>query len=398
MNDINFDHKAIEALVVGNQDLERLESLLDQFNIFEAIGAVHVEIRHSTFLSFLLDPSQNHGLGDIFVKRLLQKALANALRQTLPVTPIDLDIWDLDGLMVQREWQNIDIFLTDDRNRLAVIIENKIDGSEHGEQLQRYRKIVNQLYPNWHIVGLYLTPEGDQPTDDLYLPVDYLSICEILEQLAETRSITLGPDIRIAILHYTQMLRRHIVSESEIADLCQQIYRKHQRALDLIYEYRTDQQAAIQDILVNLISEQPKLELDHTSKSYIRFAVKEWDAPILLQGEGWTLSKRMLLFEFKNYVDRLALHFLIGPGPNDIRQRILDMAHAHTPLLRPSQHALGKKWNAIFVRPILLAKDYEDTTAEEIEVEIRKKWLQFIEHDLPQITSILKSESWIWEK
>jgi hypothetical protein len=50
MNDINFDHKAIEALVVGNQDLERLESLLDQFNIFEAIGAVHVEIRHSTFL------------------------------------------------------------------------------------------------------------------------------------------------------------------------------------------------------------------------------------------------------------------------------------------------------------------------------------------------------------
>ena len=42
------------------------KSILDQFNIFEAMGAVHVEVRHSEFLSFLLDPYQNHGLGDTF--------------------------------------------------------------------------------------------------------------------------------------------------------------------------------------------------------------------------------------------------------------------------------------------------------------------------------------------
>ena len=186
------------------------------------------------------------------------------------------------------------------------------------------------------------------------------------------------------------------MSESEIADLCQQIYRKHQRALALIYEYRTDQQAAIQDILVNLISEQSQLELDHTSKSYIRFGVKELDIPILLMGEGWTRSKRMLLFQFDNNVDRLTLHLVIGPGPNETRQKLLDMAHAHKPLFRPSQQALGKKYNTIYIRQILSAKGYEETTVEEIEAEIRKKWLQFIEHDLPQITAILKSEKWIW--
>jgi hypothetical protein len=397
MNDTDFDKKALETLVVDNKELERLETLLAQFNIFEAIGAVHVEVRHSDFLSFLLDPTQNHALGDIFIKRLLQKALANLSQKILPVTPIDLDIWDLNGLMVQREWQNIDIFLTDERNHLAVIIENKIDSSEHGEQLGRYRKIVNQHYPNWQIVALYLTPDGDQPTDEAYLAIDYTSICEILEQLVETRSSTLGPDIRVAIIHYSQMLRRHIVSESEIADLCQKIYRKHKYALDMIFEYRTDQQAAVYDILVNVINGQPLIELDHSTKSEIRFGVKEWDVPILLKGEGWINSNRMLMFQFRNSVNRLVLYLIIGPGPNEIRQKILDMAHAHTPLLRPAQHALGKKWNTIYTRNFLTVKDYEETTAEEIESEINKKWQQFMEHDLPQIMSFIKSENWIWD-
>ena len=34
------DRKALEDFVVGNEDLERLEALLDRFNIFEAIGVV----------------------------------------------------------------------------------------------------------------------------------------------------------------------------------------------------------------------------------------------------------------------------------------------------------------------------------------------------------------------
>jgi hypothetical protein len=67
------DLEAPEALVVDNPELERLEALLDEFNIFEAIGAVRVELRHSDFLAFLLNPTQNHGLGDAFVKRLLEK-------------------------------------------------------------------------------------------------------------------------------------------------------------------------------------------------------------------------------------------------------------------------------------------------------------------------------------
>ena len=46
--------KLLEQFVVNNADLERLESLLNQFNIFEAVGMARQEIRHSYFLAFLL--------------------------------------------------------------------------------------------------------------------------------------------------------------------------------------------------------------------------------------------------------------------------------------------------------------------------------------------------------
>jgi hypothetical protein len=397
MNNSDTDIKTLEALVINNPDLERLESLLGQFNLFEALGAVHVEVRHSDFLAFLLAPSESHGLGDFFVKRLLQSALSISAGQTLPITLIDLDTWDFDEMIVLREWQNIDLLLLDQRNQLAVIIENKIHSSEHSDQLGRYWRTIQQHYPDWRILGLFLSPEGDPPSDDNYNAIGYASVCEILENLIKTRSSALNSDVRVAIIHYTQMLRRHIMSESEIAELCQRIYRKHKRAIDMIYEYRPDQQGAIQEMLVRLVESEPNLILDHSSKSYVRFGLKEWDVPLLHQGEGWTNTGRMLLFQFNNFEDRLWLYLVIGPGPIDTRQKLHDVAHAHKPPFKPAYRALNKKWNTIYQREILSPSTYHGTTAEEKEVEIQKKWAQFLAHDLPQIQSFLKSEAWIWK-
>src|SRR3954454_8015648 len=80
--------QALEAFVVDNTDLETLEGLIAQFNIFEAIGVVRQELRHSDFLAFLLDPRQNHGLGDTFVRRLLQKILIDARGLASSLSPV----------------------------------------------------------------------------------------------------------------------------------------------------------------------------------------------------------------------------------------------------------------------------------------------------------------------
>jgi len=74
------DLQVLEALVVNNPDLERLEALLEQFNIFEALGMVRQELRHSDFLAFLCNPSAPHGVGDSEIALLCQRLYARHRR------------------------------------------------------------------------------------------------------------------------------------------------------------------------------------------------------------------------------------------------------------------------------------------------------------------------------
>jgi hypothetical protein len=80
--------KHLEDFVLDNDDLERLEALVNPFNIFEAVGAVRQELRHSDFLAYLLDPQQNHGLQDLFAKRLLQRSVSRSPETPIPVNSI----------------------------------------------------------------------------------------------------------------------------------------------------------------------------------------------------------------------------------------------------------------------------------------------------------------------
>src|SRR6185437_4334491 len=120
----------------------------------------------------------------------------------------------------------------------------------------------------------------------------------------------LKPDVRVLISHYAQLLRRHIVVDSEIADLCRKIYSKHAKAIDLILEHRPDNEAKLRDYLEGMIKRQPGLVFDENpSKAYIRFALREWDVPKLLappelRRPEWK-SGRILLFEFQNRPDCL---------------------------------------------------------------------------------------------
>ena len=395
---MNEERISLEQLVIDNPDLERLESLLEQFNIFEVLGAVRQEVRHSDFLAFLMDPQQHHGLGGDFVKRFLQKALTGVNQSSLPVTAIDLDIWSLDDLEVHREWHNIDILLVSESNQMAVVIENKVYSQEHSNQLQRYRKIAAQHYPNHRLLFLFLTPEGEEPSDDNYLSVSYDLVCSLVENLAQSREASLGPDVRTLMQHYTSMLRRYILSESEIDELCRKIYRKHQKALDLIYEYKPDLQSDLQELVETVIGETPGMALDHCSKSYIRFGLEDWDIPILLQGQGWTRSKRIMLFEFLNDEQSLRLKLTIGPGPLEVRQKLHALSFGEYPPLKTAFKALGKQFNTVYLREFLSKKDYEDASLDDLEVKVRKHWEEFIRGDLEKIKAILRKQDWLWEE
>ena len=392
------DRQALEAFLLDNPDIGRLEAMLDEFNLFEAIGAVRQELRHSDFLAFLLNPQERHGLGSSFAQRFLL-AVVQAAEEETAVTPLDLALWSGDNLEVRREWRNIDILLLDAEAKLAVLIENKVGSDEHSQQLARYWRTVRQQFPGWRILAIFLTPDGRDPSYANYLPADYGLIHTLINELIQAQASAISPDVQTALRHYAQLLRRHIMPDSDIAQLCQRIYRKHQRALDLIFEHRPDLQAEMRDFLVKMIEETPGMTLDHPTKTWIRCCPEAWDTPVLRQGSGWTASNRILLLEFGNDPARLHLKAKIGPGPQEIREQLFELALNHCPPFVIGKRrglSIHGKHKSIYTQDFLRARDYEDATLDDLAPRIQRAWDNFIEKTLPEITAVLQGADWLW--
>ncbi len=136
--------------------------------------------------------------------------------------------------------------------------------------------------------------------------------------------------------------------------------------------------------------------MDDSIKSRVRFTVQEWDnIPALLTSTDWTQSGRILLFEFWNAPGSLQLKLMIGPGSGEVRQKLFDMARGNSNVLVPSK--TEGRHSRIFIRQFLDRGMYEDTAESERERELRKRWVEFVEEDLPQIDTVLKKEQWIWQ-
>lgn len=389
------DLELLQNFLINNPELDLLEELTDQFNIFEVLGAVRVELRHSDFLAYLLNPNQNHGLGSNFLRRLLEGILLES-GTTQEIRPIDLELWDLDDIEVRREWQNIDIFLLDDTHKFVVIIENKIKSGESPNQLNEYLQTVRHQFWGYKVLPIFLTPDGATPSLDSYLAVSYQTVCEMLEHTINRRKSTLGSEVFTVIQHYTQMLRRYIMDESEISELCRSIYRKHQRALDLIYEYRPDLQGIIRDYLVDLINHNPDFKIIRNIKSEIRFIPVQWEIQGLKSGIESPDSDRLLFWYFQIRPNGLSIRLLIGPGQKDLRQKLLDMALINHPPFKSSYKNLNQMWNNIYATTILGAKDYEELEVDAIKEKIRNAMQKFLESDFIAVLKLVKEQDWIW--
>jgi len=386
------ERKMLEELIINNPDLERLESLLGEFNIFDAIGVRRQELRHSDFLAYLLDPNKSRGLGETFSKKLLQKAIQNSGASKPSISLFELDEMSLTSMRVSREWNNIDIFLRDDSHGFAVVVENKLDTGEHDDQLKRYQQAVEKQYPKF--IGLYLTIDGSIPqeyegTD--YLPIDYRIICGLLENISVTKSSTINSNVRLLIEHYVEMLRRHIVNDSEIDKLCQSIYDNHTDALKLIYERKRDQQSLIRELVVELINSERSIELENDTKSSIYFAIKKWDTirSLKFDSNSWARSGRLLLFIFDNYANVLTLRLIICSGDVDIQQKIIDWVNSQEKVFNKHPKAPNKTSTTIYSQQFISSRTYKELSSEELDARVRVEWDDFVENKLPKIAETI---------
>ena len=309
----------------------------------------------------------------------------------MPINAIEIDVTDLDGLEVRREWRNLDLLLVEKDKKILIVIENKIDSSEGDNQLKTYSKRVNSLYPEYRKLKIFLTPEGREPSQDDWLPYSYREIQNQLEKIIESKKTVVGDEILSLVTHYNEMLRRHILTDSEIIELCQTIYKNHKDALDLIFENKPDLQLDLSEYLQEKVKEDQELNSDTSSKTYIRFSLPAWDQfDVQSTGSGWTESGNILLFEFRNYETSLGLSLIIGPGPDKIRKDLYQTAVDNQDKLEAPRKSLTSKWTQIHKVPILSKKDYEDPDFDELCNQIDRFWANRLFKEVEKIKPIFK--------
>lgn len=386
---MNEDLKILDDFIINNKDLEKLESLISEFNFFEAIGSVRQELRHSDFLAFLLKPNSINGIGDVFIKKLLKHLIHKS--QSSNLTAVDFDVLDYSDVSVERELKNIDILIKVPSLNFYCVIENKIYSGEGKNQLKTYESTMNKEFPNSEKLFVYLTPEGLEPSSHNWIILSYSEISRILSTALNAKKSLLGTDLETIMRHYLTMLDHHIIPDSKVAELCKKIYNNHKAALNLIYEHKPDILLDINGFLRKIISNDTKnnLVLDHCSKQYVRFAPKPWDEmSFQSKGEGWTKSGRILLFEFRNYENKLSLNLVIGPGDNEMREDLYNKIMQAANLSVNKSRNLTDKWFAAYTKNILSSEDYEKNQ-ETIEEKIQSSWDKFIKYDFIKLKDLI---------
>lgn len=390
------DMDVLTEFVVHNAELEELEDKLRQFNIFEAVGMQWQEIRHSAFIAFLLAPQQAHGLGEDFLKKVIQRSLLSSRSASLPVNVVNLHLMNLDKTVVEREWNNIDILLLNHPHQLAVIIENKLQSGEHDNQLDRYFQMVQRQYPDWRILGLYLTIDGEQPSDSRYLPISYADIADIVGALVISRETVLGPDVRTLMHHYVQMLRRNIVSDAELDELCRQIYQKHKRALDLIVARIPDKQAIIHQALLKMVVETPGIRLRWHGRTGISFHPEEWDVPALQYAGGKDAPALIFQFYIYNTTDYVKMWLEIRKASEERRKPLFEMGIKYGKPFTSRSRRIGKNWNAVYSRYLVTRKQMPQLETTDVVAKAYEQFSIFVQNDLPAIQKALNAQDWVW--
>lgn len=227
----------LQNLLLDYENLRKLDKWKNKINLFRVLGISQTEIRHSNLLAWLLDPRGNHQLGNAVLREFLRDIIVNGQVNEC----FELLLSNQNDFIVRREWKHIDILLISYATKTVIAIENKVNARESKTQLNRYRNILEEEFKReerWAHVYLFLTPDGDEPSDANWDILTYEDIVGDIERALQ--GLDLLPEVKLLIENYLDVLRREIMKDNELVDLCNEIYQKHKTALELIWDNITD--------------------------------------------------------------------------------------------------------------------------------------------------------------
>lgn len=341
--------------LVDDDEFNSLDTKLGGFNLFEAMGGVRAELRHSNFLAFLLSPSRAHGLGALPLQRILRAILDDLSSEARPIRALQLAVADLDDAIVHRERDNIDLLIEIPSLSLIVLIENKIGAGAGEGQLQHYRDIVEGRYPHHRLLLVFLTPDGTIPDCEGYVAFSYRKLAQVIDDLARNETIAAEPKLILA--HYVEMLRRHVVPDEELKALALRLYDRHREAFDFVFESRPEPQGVLDVLKTRVLSVEGLIE-DRSTATIFRFLPSRWDEMLPDVGcsaESWTRTGRGLMFEIKVNPSTARIHLILimGPLSPQLRERIYAAAMRRPHLFKGLVKPMGQHHSTLFSRELL---------------------------------------------
>ncbi|QIE30352.1 PD-(D/E)XK nuclease family protein [Caballeronia sp. SBC2] len=185
MSDSNFD-KVLQLLY--DERAIALRARWRAFNPFRVLRADRYEIRHTNTLAWLLNPTENHGMGDVFLRGFL-KAVREAtddseaqfryetdahsairVRREVLMSALNQAGLGTDGESVEegqpvKRDGRLDVLI--DGDRWAIAVEAKIDSNEGAGQLAHYHEHLRAWAAETgkHLISIYLTLAFDDDAE-----------------------------------------------------------------------------------------------------------------------------------------------------------------------------------------------------------------------------------------
>lgn len=340
----SMDHTMRQKLsnLITDFEFEKIELSLKEPNIFRALAIERREIRHSNFIGYLLDPSESHGLGHIFLKKTLRDIFSDIKSDRRTI--FDVDSLNLEKVEIRREWRNIDITII--LNNDIIALENKIDAMDSQGQLKKYQETLGEFQNhNKHLV--FLTPFGLEPNDkdaDKYIIYSYEQISNNINTIANLYKNNISNKVSNYLADYQKILTTELLMTDELNEIAARIYNNHRAALDFILENRPDPAKKLYPYFEEVATSKGYVVASR-SKGYIRFLTKELCDIIPANGMGWPL-KEAFLFEINYYwrEDTAILSAVISPGDETTRSDLMEAIKESKYFQQPQ----GKKWLQIY--------------------------------------------------
>ncbi|WP_269520446.1 PDDEXK-like family protein [Alteromonas sp. BMJM2] len=272
----------LERFFVNNEDVQKIESYLRTFNPLRVMKVERMEIRHSAILGWLLNPHENHSIGDWFLKAFLSEALKE---KSTTVSSLDVYSSDLSCASVYIEHDNIDILIDVPSEKWVFIIENKVGAKQSTDQLRKYRLKMESRYKSmgYTICGIFLTLNDEVPDDPTYASFRYISCLKLLSLLLQQFKDSLSIKIGDFIGYYLDIIEREcgVSAEKEkMIKLAKQLYREHKDVIDFVYEHgkSTEFKYAAEDTFAKgaYLTEDTSYRLLSISSSMVSFLPETW--------------------------------------------------------------------------------------------------------------------------